>query len=320
MKKIITAFIVMLFAVSSYGWKLADYGDLKFEKVNGNVYIMHGPPEEPSVKNQGFMNNPAFIESKNGLIVVDPGGNYNVGKKVLEEIEKVSKKPILAILNTHKHGDHWFANVVIAKKYPKVAIYAHPNMIKEVKEGEANKWYGILDRLSHNLKGTKPYKFPNHEVKDGQEIVIDGQIFIIHHPKKAHTDTDILIEHKNSSTLFLGDNVMKNRLGGFDESSSIIGNIKLLEDIKKNTNFKLYVPGHGPSGKKDETIDPYLTYMKTLVKWAKKAYDNDEEYYTVKPQVVKELASYKNWDAFDHQMGKHLNKAYREIEALDMAE
>ena len=318
MKKILTAFIVMLFAVSSYGWKLADYGDLKFEKVNGNVYIMHGPAEEPSVKNQGFMNNPAFIESTNGLIVVDPGGNYNVGKKVLEEIEKVSKKPILAILNTHKHGDHWFANVAIAEKYPKVAIYAHPNMIKEVKEGEADKWYGILDRLSHNLKGTKPYKFPNHEVKDGQKIVIDGQTFIIHHPKKAHTDTDILIEHKNSSTLFLGDNVMKNRLGGFDESSSIIGNIKLLEDIKKNTNFKLYVPGHGPSGKKDETIEPYLTYMKTLVKWAKKAYDNDEEYYTVKPQVVKELASYKKWDAFDHQMGKHLNKAYREIEALDM--
>jgi len=318
MKKILTAFIVMLFAVSSYGWKLADYGDLKFEKVNGNVYIMHGPAEEPSVKNQGFMNNPAFIESTNGLIVVDPGGNYNVGKKVLEEIEKVSKKPILAILNTHKHGDHWFANVAIAEKYPKVAIYAHPNMIKEVKEGEADKWYGILDRLSHNLKGTKPYKFPNHEVKDGQKIVIDGQTFIIHHPKKAHTDTDILIEHKNSSTLFLGDNVMKNRLGGFDESSSIIGNIKLLEDIKKNTNFELYVPGHGPSGKRDETIDPFLTYMKTLVKWAKKAYDNDEEYYTVKPQVEKELASYKKWDAFDHQMGKHLNKAYREIEALDM--
>ena len=319
MKKLISSILFMVLTVTvSYGWKLADYGDLKFEKANANVYIMHGPAEEPSVKNQGFMNNPAFIESKNGLIVIDPGGNYNVGKKVLEEIEKVSKKPIIAVMNTHKHGDHWFANVAIAKKYPKVPIYAHPNMIKEVKAGEADKWYGILDRLSHNLKGTKPYKFPNHELKDGQKIDIDGQKFLIHHPKKAHTDTDIIIEHLNSSTIFLGDNVMKNRFGGFDESSSILGNIALLENIKKDTNAKLYVPGHGPSGKKDETIDPFLNYMKTLVKYAQKAYDNDEEYYTVKPEAIKALSAYKNWDAFDHQMGKHLNKAYREIEAKDM--
>ncbi len=319
MKKLISSILFMVLTVTvSYGWKLADYGDLKFQKANANVYIMHGPAEEPSVKNQGFMNNPAFIESKNGLIVIDPGGNYNVGKKVLEEIEKVSKKPIIAVMNTHKHGDHWFANVAIAKKYPKVPIYAHPNMIKEVKAGEADKWYGILDRLSHNLKGTKPYKFPNHELKDGQKIDIDGQKFLIHHPKKAHTDTDIIIEHLNSSTIFLGDNVMKNRFGGFDESSSILGNIALLENIKKDTNAKLYVPGHGPSGKKDETIDPFLNYMKILVKYAQKAYDNDEEYYTVKPEAIKALSAYKNWDAFDHQMGKHLNKAYREIEAKDM--
>ncbi len=111
------------------------------------------------------MNNPAIVESKNGLIVIDPGGNYNVGKKVLAEIEKVSKKPIIAILNTHKHGDHWFANRAIQSKYPKIDIYAHPNMIKEVKAGEADKWYGILERLSKNLKGTKPYSFPNQRAK-----------------------------------------------------------------------------------------------------------------------------------------------------------
>ena len=319
MKKFTSAIIFLISATTlSFGWKLANYGDLKFEKANGNVYIMHGPPEEPSVKNEGFMNNPAFIESKNGLIVIDPGGNYNVGKKVLQEIQRVSKKPIIAIINTHKHGDHWFANRAIAEKYPNIAIYAHPNMIKEVKAGEADKWYGILDRLSHNLKGTKPYKFPNHELIDGQKIDIDGEKFLIYHPKKAHTDTDIIIEHLNSSTIFLGDNVMKSRFGGFDESSSILGNIALLKSIKKDTNAKLYVPGHGASGEKNQTIDPFLNYLETIVKYAKMAYDNDEEYYTIKPEAIKALSAYQNWDAFDHQMGKHLNKAYREIEEQDM--
>ena len=320
MRKIILSLGILLGFLSTLSaWHLGKYGDFKFERMgDSNVWIMHGPAMEPNVDNRGFMNNPAFIEGEHGLIVIDPGGNYRVGKKVLEEIEKVSHKPILAVFNTHKHGDHWFANGAVAEKYPKVKIYAHPNMIREAKAGAAETWYGILDRLSHNLEGTKPFTFPAFELRDGQQIAIDGQHFLIHHPKKAHTDTDILIEHKESNTLFLGDNVMKNRLGGFDASSSILGNIELLEGIMKNGNYALYVPGHGPSGAKEETVGPFLRYLKTLKKWAQKAYDNDEEYYAYKKEAIREMGDLAKWDAFDHQMGKHLGKVYREIEEKDM--
>ncbi len=317
MKKI---FIFILMISFSYAFNLGKLGEYHFQKVNKNVYVMHGPVMEPNVENKGFMNNPAVIEGKNGLIVIDPGGNYNIGKEVLAEIEKVSKKPILAVINTHKHGDHWFANLAILKKYPKVKIYAHPQMIKEVKAGEANKWYEILDRLSHNLKGTKPFAFPNSELKDGQLLEVDGQKFEIMHPKKTHTDTDIIVKHTNSNTIFLGDNVMRGRLGGFDDSSSIFGNIELLENLKKDTNAKLYVPGHGLSGKKEEVIDPYLTYLKTVVKYAKKAYEADEKPYTVKKDMFNELKKYASWDAFERQGAKHLQKAYLEVEAKDLGE
>jgi len=315
MKKIIFL-ITVVFSVLN-AWKLEGLGDFSFKKVNSNVYVMHGPIEEPNVKNRGFMNNPAFIESKNGLIMIDPGGNYNVGVEILKEVSKVSKKPVIAVLNTHKHGDHWFANIAVNKKYSKVKIYAHPNMIKAVKEGEADKWYEILDRLSKNLKGTKPYAFPNSEVKDGI-LEIDGQKFKIFHPKVAHTNTDIVIEHLNSSTIFLGDNVMRGRLGGFDDSSSILENIKLLEDLLKKTDAKVYVPGHGISGSKDEVIKPFLKYLKTIVKFAKIAYEKEEEAYTQKQNMYSALKEYHNWDAFKRQSAKHLQKAYQEIEEQDM--
>jgi len=317
MKKLII-FILTISALKAFS--LGELGDFSFKKLNSNVYVMHGPVMEPSVENKGFMNNPAVIESKNGLIVIDPGGNYNIGVEVLKEIEKVSKKPILAVIDTHKHGDHWFANLAILKKYPTVKIYAHPQMIKEVKNGEADKWYDILDRLSHNLKGTKPYAFPNSEVTDGQIIEVDGEKFKIIHPKKTHTDTDIVVEHINSNTIFLGDNVMRGRLGSFDSSSSIFGNIELLEKLKKDTNAKLYVPGHGVSGTKKEVIEPYLTYLRTLIKYAKKAYNADEEAYIVKDEMLKELKDYSSWDAFSRQSSKHLQKAYLEVEEKDMQE
>lgn len=290
----------------------------QFEKLNENVYVMHGPVVAPNKENEGFMNNPAIIEGEHGLIVIDPGGNYNVGKKVLSEIEKVSTKPIIAVLNTHKHGDHWFANKAIIEKYPKVEIYAHPNMIKAVKdEGEAEVWYGILDRTTGNLAGTKAFAFPTKELIDGQEIEFDGQKFQIMHPEVAHSDTDILIKHVNSKTLFLGDNVMKGRLGSFDESSSVLGNIELLDKVKAETNCTLYVPGHGISGKKDETIDPFLNYLQVLQEEGQKAYDEDLEAYEIKDEVKQKLTYMKDWDLFEKNMAAHLDKVMNEIAERD---
>ena len=328
MKKSIGLFIVALWSVTMLQavevakestFSLGKYGTFKFEKVNQNVYVMHGPVVEPNKENEGFMNNPAIIEGENGLIIVDPGGNYNVGKKVLAEIEKVSKKPIVAVFNTHKHGDHWFANKVIVEKYPDAVIYADEHMIKVAKEGEAEKWYRILDRMTEgNLDGTKAFAYPTKAIKGGDKITVDGQTFIVRHPKVAHTDTDLLIEHVNSKTLFLGDNVMKGRLGAFDESSSFLGNITLLEAVKSEKVLTLYVPGHGISGKRDETIDPYLNYLKIVKEEVAKAYEEDLQAYEVKGKVLERLKAYKDWDAIGHVLGKHMSKVYSEIEMSDM--
>ncbi len=318
MKKVLLSVVVAgVLSISANAFTLGKYGEMKFEQANQNVYIMHGPAVNPSVENEGFMNNPAIIEGKNSLIMIDPGGNYNVGKKILAEVGKISKKPIVAIIDTHKHGDHWFANKAVAEKYPDVKIYALQKMIDVSKAGEAEKWYNILERLSKNLEGTKEFEFPTISIKNGDKLQIDDQTFYIHSPKRAHTDTDVLIVHAQSKTLFLGDNLMKNRLGGFDESSSIMGNIKLLEEIKKAPELKLYVPGHGPSGKMNETIDPFLYYMETVLVGAKVALDEDMEAYEVKPIVVEKLQDYLKWDEFSGQLGKHLQKALGELEALD---
>ena len=317
-KAVSVLLIILLLTASSNAFVLKKYGKFEFKKANDNVYIMHGPAVGPNKENEGFMNNPSFIESETGLIVIDPGGNYNVGKKILAEIEKVSNKPIVAVFNTHKHGDHWFANKSITQKYKDVKIYAHPQMIKEVKSGDAEVWYTILDRLTTNLNGTKEFAYPDYELIDGQKIEIDGEEFIITHPKIAHTDTDIVIEHVGSKTLFLGDNLMKNRFGNFDNSSSIIGNINYLKSLKNGKKFKLYVPGHGPSGKRNETIDPFLNYLEIVSSEAKIALDDGAETYEIKSKVIAHLKKYQQWDGFENQVGKHLIKAYSEWEEKEM--
>lgn len=316
-KTLLSLAVVGALSISANAFELGKYGEMKFEKTNKNVFIMHGPAVNPNVENEGFMNNPSVIEAEHGLIMIDPGGNYNVGKKIFSELEKVTKKPIIAIIITHTHGDHWFANKSMKEKYPNVKIYALQHMIDVAKGGEAENWYNILERLTKNLDGTKEFEYPTIAVKNGDKLEIDGETFYIHRPKRAHTDTDILIVHAESKTLFIGDNLMKNRLGAFDESSSIIGNIELLDKILKAPELDLYVPGHGPSGKMKETINPFLNYMKKLVVGGKEALDEDMEAYEIKAKVADTMKDINHWDEFDRQLGKHLQKVLLELESLE---
>ncbi len=303
-----------LFPLVAFGLSLPKYGEFHFEKLHKNVYVMHGPVTAPNKDNKGFMNNPAIIESKNGLIVVDPGGSYNIGKEVLIEIEKISTKPILAVFNTHKHGDHWFANKAIVEKYPNITIYAHEQMIQEAKAGEADKWYRILNKLTNNLKGTKAFAYPTEALHEGDRITVDGETFFVRHPKVAHTDTDLLIKHVNSKTLFLGDNVMRGRFGAFDESSSVFGNKALLKELMEGKPMAMYVPGHGLSGSRNEVVKPYLHYLEVITKQAQKAYDKDMEAYEILGETKRLLKDYISWDGIKYTLGRHMDKAYAEIE------
>jgi glyoxylase-like metal-dependent hydrolase (beta-lactamase superfamily II) len=309
----LTKLFIALLAMSVF----ANANSYNFEKVSKNAYVMHGPLEEPNEKNKGFMNNPGAIIGKNGVIVIDPGGSLYAGKLVLEELKKISTKPIIAVFNTHIHGDHWLANKVIKEKYPNVIIYANPTMIKRAKSGEADKWIKMVERLTNGATNGMTPVYPTDTTTNLEKITIDGELFVIHKPTvNAHTNTDIMIEHTNSKTMFLGDNAFVGRLGNFDSSSSIHGNIEVLQ-YAISKNMIAYVPGHGPSGNAKKSVEPFLNYMKGIQSISKVGYEDDLESYELKDQVKKELSQYSSWSGFHHNMGKHLAKMYEELEKLD---
>lgn len=300
-------------ATPLYAWNLGKEGTFQFEKINDNIYVMHGPLSEPSPSNNGFMNNPGIIVSHNGLIVIDPGSAYQVGQEVIKEIEKISDKPILAVFNTHIHGDHWLANQAIKEKYPQAKIYGHPAMIKQANGEQGIIWVDMMNRLTEGkTKGTQVVA-PKFSVDQGTMIEVDGQHFRIHAMIPAHTNTDIMIEHVQSQTLFLGDNSFYQRMGRFDNSASMLGNIKALE-YATQLKMSVYVPGHGRSGKADTAIKPFLDYLLRVQAVVQAGFDDDLQDFEIKDKVIGDFSDYTSWHGFDTNFGKHINSMYLEIE------
>jgi len=305
---------LVLFAVLPLLSEKIGNKEYKFEKLTSNVYVMHGAIAHPTRKNKSFVNNVGLIVGGNGLIIVDPGSSRFVGQMVLREVSKISKKPIVAIFNSHIHGDHWLGNGAIVEKYPKVKIYGSAKMIERLSNGDGKAW---VKKMAKDTKGfTKDTKaiYPNEAVKHLQVINIDTEKFRIHIPvKQSHSNTDIVVEHINTKTFFMGDNARVGTLSMYRPFSSIYGNIEVLSYVLK-LKPKYAVPGHGVSGIKNKAIKPLLTYLKTLKKVVKKGYDDEKEDYEIKPQALKALAKYKKWLNFNEVVGKNISTMYLEIE------
>jgi glyoxylase-like metal-dependent hydrolase (beta-lactamase superfamily II) len=316
MTKIFTSVLITFLSlcyVPAGAWTI-EAGTFNFEPVNNNIFVMHGPLSLPTKANHGFMNNPAFVETQNGLVIIDPGSTLEVGNAVLKEIRLLTNKPVLAIFNTHIHGDHWLANQSVLAQYPAIEIYAHPQLIEQANGSEGQNWLGLMDRLTEGLSvGTKVVP-PSTSVNHDQTITIDGEHFKIHSISPAHTDSDIMVEHVESQTMFLGDNCIINRIGRFDGSSSMLGNIKALEYAAAQS-MKVYVPSHGPSGSAENSLLPYLDYLTKLNKYVAEGLDNDMLDYEIKEAILDEFTDQKSWVSFNELFGVNVNKMYLEIEA-----
>jgi len=318
MKKLTLLFTLTLSTLAN-AWMIDGLGEYKFEALDTQVQVMHGPLGEPNKQNHGFMNNPGMIIGADGVIVVDPGGTYQVGQQVIAEIKKITDKPIVAAFNTHVHGDHWLGNQAIMEQYPNAKIYAHPQMIAQAKDGEGDLWVGVMDTSTEGLSKGTIAVYPTDATTHLQEITVAGETFKIHNDITgvAHTNTDIMIEHIGSKTLFLGDNDLVHRFGRFDGTSDMHGNIKVLE-YAIDLGLNHYVPGHGPSGDADAAVKPFLNYLLVIQSETKKGYEEDLADYEIKPFADKHLADYRDWHGYDAQLGQHINKMLLEIEALDI--
>lgn len=109
--------------------------DLVVSKISEHVYMAHGPQAFSNPRTAGFMNNPAFVVTLDGVVVVDPGSSVQIGSRLLQSIRSISDKPVVAVFNTHVHGDHWLGNQAIRESYPHARIYAHQRMLEHVGAG-----------------------------------------------------------------------------------------------------------------------------------------------------------------------------------------
>lgn len=281
------------------------------QQIHASTYVIHGPQGIPSVENQSFMNNPAWIITADSVVLIDPGSSVQVGRMVVSQLKKTTTKPVTHVFNTHVHGDHWLGNQAVLEAWPDATIIAHPDMIRQAKEGADVFWLELMSNLTRGYTDGTHAVFPTVEAADGQEFKIGGRTFRIHSSDDAHSKTDLMIEIVEDRILFTGDNVLSRQVMNLRDGT-FKGVMKATERALA-LNARLYVPGHGRTGDR-EFVAEQKTWFDILIPEVRRMYDEGMSDFEMKPVLVDKLKAYKKWAEWDTNLGPQISLAILEAE------
>jgi glyoxylase-like metal-dependent hydrolase (beta-lactamase superfamily II) len=281
------------------------------QKVSANTYVIHGPQGVPSKANQSFMNNPAWVVTADGVVVIDPGSSVQTGRMVVAQLRKTTKKPVTHVFNTHVHGDHWLGNQAILEAWPKATIIGHPDMIRQAKDGADAFWIKLMSDMTGGYTDGTRAEIPTVEAADGQEFRIGGKTFRIHSSTDAHSKTDLMIEMVEDRILFTGDNVLNRQVMNLRDGT-FKGVMKATERALA-LNAKVYVPGHGKTGDR-QLVEAHKAYFDILMAEVRRMYDEGKSDFEMKPVLVEKLKAYRNWAEWDANLGPQISLAILEVE------
>jgi len=194
---------------------------LTVHKVKDNLYYV-----------EGGGGNSSIIIGQNGVIVVDVKTTVAAGKGVVDEVTKLTNKPITTVILTHSDGDH--VNGLPA--FPKgVTIIAHENDKKEMEQA-----------IAAGARGAPPREYLPTKVVTGmrENDTIDGVKMTFIHVAPAHTSGDLAVYLPDEKTVITGDLIgpadpliHRNKNG---ESEGWIKFVSALTQLDSDT----YVLGH----------------------------------------------------------------------------
>ncbi|MDH5394476.1 MAG: MBL fold metallo-hydrolase [Gammaproteobacteria bacterium] len=303
----ILAYIPLAVNATPFSWP-----QLTPKQIGSKTYVIeHGPHDENKKLSRGFHNNPGFVITRDGVVVIDTGSSVEIGKMILRKIEKLTDKPVTHIFNTHFHGDHWLANQALLEKYPSARTIAHPKLIALLKAGQDKFWIDVFTkRLGDDFKGTKAV-IPA-EAAASRDYKIGGMTFTVKLFDQAHTATDLMVFVKEDAVLFTGD-IVNNEHFSFMGHGNFKGAYEATQWALAQKP-KYVVVGHGRSGTQD-LIPAFADIYKTLRDTVIKYYDQGLQDYEIKPKLIAALSKYKHWSGFESQVGRYASLLVAEVEA-----
>jgi len=238
---------------------------LKTEKITDNVYALVGPTTNRDEKNLGNNANFGVIVTKEGVVLIDPGGTFKGAQMIHDSIRAITSKPVTHVINTGGQDHRWLGNGYF--KSQGAHIIANAKAVTDQKSRLQDQLIGLGNLVGDDgLVGT--------EAVYADEAFVDQKIFTvgdtrieIYHAGQAHTPGDSFVWIPEHKVMFSGDIVYMDRMLGVGSQSAHRSWIDAFT-VMASKQPEVIIGGHGkPADLAKATADTYnyLVFLRNAV-------------------------------------------------------
>jgi glyoxylase-like metal-dependent hydrolase (beta-lactamase superfamily II) len=283
--------------------------------ISPHVSMIKAPDGFPTPENQGMMANVTFITGQQGHIVIDSGASVQIAEMAIGQLKTRSSKPVIGVINTHYHGDHWLGNQAFVEQWGNdLPIYAHAGAREMIAGAVGMFWRDSMERWTDNATSGTRIVQPEKDIDHGFELSLGDVHLRAHHYGTAHTPNDICIEVVEDNVMCVGDVMMDHRIANM-EDGSYQGTFAAIDQLVNNSHTRIWLPGHGTASA-DVIIwqrQLFEGIWESCVKAVEKGIPLDGALAEAlkDPRVASRAADTKGWD---RNIGKYVSIAYLEAE------
>ena len=251
---------------------------LKSEQVTENVSVI----TVGSTKFHTFhgISNSHIIETKNELRMIDAQFNFKLAKALKKYIDTLGK-PLVQIILSHNHPDHWYGTEIFATT---TAIATSKNVMNDLKTGGMR--YIKAMQKNPKMKDNIPGKVivPSIEIALGKQNWDGLEVIVEEYPdQEAHHSLLIKIP---AYGIMIGQDLFYNKMflvaserGRNNNWRNILARFKASEA----KTYKTLLVGHGKNGG-PSILDQDIEYLDALEATLKKGLSKEE---TTKEMIAK---------------------------------
>lgn len=231
--------------------------DLRPSEIAEGVYLLRGVDEHLSVENGGNIVNIVFMETGEGVILFDTGPSRIYGDELRAAIERTTDEPIIRVINSHAHPDHYLGNQVF-EDLPIESLAEVRNVIADIGDLFTDNMYRLVDvwmRGTRTVAPTKPLSPGRQRIgkRDLEFIALNG-----------HSHADLAIYDHGQQLLLAADLVFMDRAPTTPHAD--IDHWQGSLDQLQQLPIKTLVPGHGPVTEGSVAIEQTRGYLTWLAK------------------------------------------------------
>jgi glyoxylase-like metal-dependent hydrolase (beta-lactamase superfamily II) len=208
---------------------------------------------------QTFFTNAYIVETKNALVIVDTM-MINSDAALLRHHANDLGKPIIGVIITHGHPDHYNGTSMVIDGLGDIPIISTSGVrecIKDTTDAKEVKWRPYFGDEWPVLK-----LLPNQLINDSEVLTLDGLEYNFRDLGAAESSSDLYFTiGRNRAAVFVGD-VVFNSMHGFMNDGNSKQWLQVLEQLLTEIgDVKQLFTGHGIAGKTPELIQAQIDYI-----------------------------------------------------------